>query len=222
MEIEWKKEEAKEEISSFRLSDIESDENNEDYEQNPFATDLNDNDFNYTEKLEAMNRMAPTGGKFHAQLGEYVLGDPIHIENATESEIIIPKERKPSLDWDNNFWKECEFNNEIPGYKNLKYTRPQKPSPFTSTTKPHEIFSYFLDKSFMQHLMANTNSYAEMMINTTKGKSYLEDFPSSRNKNWKPLQDTTKIRLYIAALIYMGIVKQPGTKGNLDYQNFPI
>jgi len=152
-------------------------------------------------------------GELHEQLGEYVLGEPIPIENPVQLQAIPSSNQKKLLNWDNNLWTECESSNEIPNYKKLEYTRPSMPNRFTSETKPHEIFSYFLDESFMQHLMTNTNSYAEMFINTTKGKDYLQHHPSSRVKSWKPLEDTTKIKLYIAALIFMGLVKEPGTKG---------
>ena len=50
-------------------------------------------------------------------------------------------------------------------------------------------------------------------MSKSEGKKYLSENPHSRMKNWKEISDPSEIQLYIASLIYSGIVKLPSIFG---------
>ena len=206
MEIEYKKE--TEEV--FKISDSEEDDLDEVIEPQIIPNAVDKIDYTDLEFITLMNDLAPPGASFHDQLGEFVLGDQLPVIDISS---MIETKIKEQPIWDNSKWIEVDSDYELPVSEKIEFSRKNLNIPLSEQSKPHEIFSYFFSPDIFESLMHETNNYANISMSTSKDKKYLSENPHSRMKNWKEISDPSEIQLYIASLIYSGIVKLPSIFG---------
>ena len=74
--------------------------------------------------------------------------------------------------------------------------------PTTDFDDPVNIFNHFFDDELIEYIVTETNRYADNFLETN------ELTPSARAQNWKETNGR-EMRLFLAILIYMGIVQKP-------------
>ena len=128
---------------------------------------------------------------------------PLHQNKSSEYDIDLESIRRLQIfgsKYECFGWKMTTQDYCISSEK-LKYDRVGNQTTFHEQSTPYEIFSHFFVESVYSHITQNPNLYANMKINSTTGKEYLNKYPRSRIAEWKNLENNNDVKLYIGLLI---------------------